>query len=351
MNNHRRKDILNRPGALIAALPALLGFVPEKSLIVVSVEDQSLGAVLRADLSADLIDRVDHLAELAATANPEAAIAVIVDAGVAACVECGADYRALCSALDQALTEHGIVLSAAYVVDRVAVDGRWHCVDGCGSDGIVDDPAASPLAAAAVFNGRRLYSRREDLRAVIAAENGSRRGALTRLIDQESRTRRRACGDVAARQCRDVERVVAAVVHLASGHRPPESDAVEFACALRDPQVRDSLYGLAVCDLAAAAESLWALLARLLPSPWRVEALALLAFSAYVRGDGPLAGIALEEALRSDPAHRMSGMLDTALQSGLRPDDIRELAFTGYRTARRIGAELPPQTAVRLFRP
>ena len=46
----------------------------------------------------------------------------------------------------------------------------------------------------------------------------------------------------------------------------------------------------------------------------------LLAFSAYARGDGPLAGVSLDAALRCDPTHRMAGMLDTALQSGMRPE-------------------------------
>ena len=68
----------------------------------------------------------------------------------------------------------------------------------------------------------------------------------------------------------------------------------------------------------------------------------LLAFSAYARGDGPLAGVSLEAALRSDEDHRMARMLDQALQSGMRPEQIRELADTGYRLAKRIGVRLPP---------
>jgi len=110
-------------------------------------------------------------------------------------------------------------------------------------------------------------------------------------------------------------------------------------------QVRDTLYALAVGESAGEAESLWALLARTLPPPWRVEALVLLAFSAYARGDGPLAGVSLEAALRCDPDHRMAGMLDTALQSGVRPEHIRELAVTGYRLAKRLGLRLPPRRA------
>ena len=112
---------------------------------------------------------------------------------------------------------------------------------------------------------------------------------------------------------------------------------------LADILVRDTLYALAVGDKAAEAETLWAMLSRVLPKPWRVEALVLLAFSAYARGDGPLAGVALDAALRCEGEHRMAWMLDTALQSGLRPEQIRELAATGYRLADQLGVSLPPR--------
>ena len=58
-----------KPGALIAALPAVLGFVPEKSLVIVSLEQGRMGAVMRADLAEDLIDNVGRLAEVAATSG------------------------------------------------------------------------------------------------------------------------------------------------------------------------------------------------------------------------------------------------------------------------------------------
>ena len=119
----------------------------------------------------------------------------------------------------------------------------------------------------------------------------------------------------------------------------------ELALALSDIRVRDTLYALAVGENACQAESLWAVLSRTLPEPWRVEALVLLAFSAYARGDGPLAGVSLDAALHGDPTHRMANMLDTALQSGLRPERIRDLAITGYRLADRLGVQLPPMRA------
>jgi hypothetical protein len=125
--------------------------------------------------------------------------------------------------------------------------------------------------------------------------------------------------------------------------QPADDELSALACGLNDVAVRDTLYALAVGADAGAVEALWAMLARTLPDPWRVEVLVLLAFSAYARGDGPLAGLSLEAALRSAPDHRMAGMLDTALQSGMRPERIRELAGTGYRLAKRLGVRLPPR--------
>ncbi len=346
MTTYRPDFELNRPGALIAALPAVLGFVPENSLVLVSLGGGELGSVMRVDLSEKLVDRLGHLVEVAAAAEPEAAIAVIVDEEGAHCPRCNEEYRHLCAVLTEALSQHDIELWAAHVVDRVARGGRWHCVDGCGSGGVVDDPSASPLAAAAVLDGRRLYPRRADLQAVIAVEDPARSAELADAVRRQAATREVAHrADPAGCSRRDVESAMAAASRVAGGQSLSDTELAELGCALSDVQVRDTLYALAVGENAGEAESLWALLARTLPQPWRVEALVLLAFSAYARGDGPLAGVSLEAALRCQPDHRMAGMLDTALQSGLRPEHIRELAVTGYRIAKRLGVRLPPRRA------
>ncbi|AXN49325.1 hypothetical protein DSM43518_04509 [Mycobacterium marinum] len=346
MTKHRSEFELNRPAALIAALPAILGFVPEKSLVLVSLDDGELGSVLRADLSEDLVDRVEHLAEVAGAADPQAAIAVIVDEGGAQCPACNEVYRRVCAALAEALSQHNVVLRAAHVVDQIAVGGRWHCVDGCGSSGLIDDPAASPLTVAAVLDGRRLYPRRADLQAVVELDESARAGELAGALAEHAAEREishRADPSRCAR--RDVESAMAAAARVADGQSLSEVELARLGCALTDVQVRDTLYALAVGENADEAESLWGVLARALPAPWRAEALVLLAFSAYVRGDGPLAGVSLDAALRCAPGHRMAGMLDTALQSGLRPEHIRDLAVTGYRLAKQLGVQLPPRRA------
>lgn len=324
---------LNRPGALIAALPAVLGFGPEKSFVLVTSDRGELGCIMRVDLSTDLRDAVGHLAEVAAAARPDAAIGIVVDADGAGCRLCNDDYQHLRRDLSDALDEYAIKLTDFHVVDTVGPGGRWHSADG--SWGTVDDPAASPLTMAAVLDGRRLYARREELLDVIDVTDEEASAALAEVI------RGHADEDTDTDAVRDIRGAMAAAARVAAGETLPDDEVARLARALLDPEIRDVLYALAVGDQAADAESLWAALSRRLPPPWRVEALVLLAFSAYARGDGPLAGVSLEAALRCDATHRMAGMLDSALQSGMRPEQIRDLAATGYRLARRLGLELP----------
>lgn len=344
-STHRPDSPLDRPGVLIAALPAVLGFVPEKSLVLVTAAHGEMGAVLRADLPGEGEGEVDgdslsHFAELAAASQAEIAIAVIVDEGGADCRMCADEYRELAHELAAELARWDIELFAAHVVDKVAVGGRWYCADGCGSAGVVEDPSASPIAAAAVLDGRRLYARRSELVAVVAPTDPGRSAALAQAI----RRRGGLDPDRPDSQARgDVEHALACAEQIGGGRPLADDQLARIALALTDPRVRDTLYALAVGDHAALAESLWADLARRLPEPWRVEALVLLAFSAYARGDGPLAGISLDAALRGAPMHRMAGMLDQALQAGMRPDQIRELAHTGYRLAEQLGVRLPPR--------
>lgn len=333
---------LSRPGSLIAALPAVLGFVPQSSLVMVSMEDGRLGAVMRIDLPDALGGDLGPLARILAFNSPEGVVAVIVDADGARPGMSGRDHRGLGAELESVLGEYAIDVWGLYAVDRVQAGGRWHCVDGCGRSGAVDDPSTSPMAVAAVVDGRRLHASRADLERVVAAEAGAQR--LVRRIGQAAQSHRAArSADPDAYTRRGFSAAIGAAGRLAGGARLSDPVLTDLAHFVAHPATRDVLHALAVGRDAGRSEALWTLLAQRLPPPSRLEALVLLAFSAYARGDGPLAGIALDEALRCDPEHRMAGMLETALQSGMRPGRIRELALSGYRVAERAGVELPPR--------
>ncbi|WP_299558750.1 DUF4192 domain-containing protein [uncultured Mycolicibacterium sp.] len=349
MTNAASPDFqLNRPGALIAALPAVLGFVPERSLVLVTLERGALGCVMRVDLTPELPEAADELARVAAAGPADAAVAVIVDDRAPDCQACAAEQCLLADALADALDTVGIELLAVHVVDRVAAGGRWRCVDDCGAAGVVEDPRSSPVALAAVLDGRRLYDRRADLLAAVAPDP-ARTAAVAAVLGDA------ASGPGGPRSDADAQgvarAVLAAVDRVADGREPADTELAGLARGLGDVRVREVCYALAVGKRATAAEALWLLLARSTSTPWRTEALVLLAFSAYARGDGPLAGVALDAALADAPGHRMAGMLDRALQRGIHPERIRELALSGYRMAERLGVTLPPRGGLRPSRP
>ena len=86
---------------------------------------------------------------------------------------------------------------------------------------------------------------------------------------------------------------------------------------------------------ADGAEHLWAALARETPDPEAAEPAALLAACALLRGDGALAGIALDRAEQAWPGHRLTGLLRAAWEAGMPPERVREcLSATGRQPCR-----------------
>ena len=67
---------------------------------------------------------------------------------------------------------------------------------------------------------------------------------------------------------------------MAAGAALSDTELAGVGASLADRAVRDVLFTAAASDVAAEAEALWTVLARVLPRPWRAEALALLAVSA-----------------------------------------------------------------------
>lgn len=304
-------------GAVISNLVGVLGFKPVESLVVVGFEDGEAGCVMRLDLSdAAAPEAHERLADLVARGGADGAVVVFVSAESASCAMCADDFREQAYFLSEALERRGVPLLDAAVVDQVEAGGRWRCADNCGDGGVLDDPATSPAAAAAVATGSRIYRTREDLKASVAVDV-ARAAVLAPLLA--------GAGGPVDDVTVSVREAVAAVRRVGEGAVLSDTEVAAVGAALVDFRVRDALMTLVHCDEAVAAEQLWAQLVRVLPQPFRGEALILTGHSAYVRGDGPLAGVCLEEVRVSDPTHRMAELLDTALQGGVRPEEIRGL--------------------------
>ncbi|WP_244467525.1 DUF4192 domain-containing protein [Nocardia vulneris] len=363
---------VDEPGDLIAGVPAMIGFAPERSLVVLvlrAVPDRDDGAIIDAVMRFDLDQeggrgrlRAEQVARCVAqvSAHDDVAevLAVVVDDRSVEPDLCGSDivercgigrFDMLVAALARRLAAQDIALAGAWAVRAIRPGERWWSLFGEQRSGLLADPATSAVALSQVLDGRPVLGSRAELAAMVT-EDVALQDEVAALLDtalaiardRYARAVRRGEPDAYSRQA--LEYVLWQVANLESDNEPMARELAELAAALRDRSVRDAMFALAVGDHAAAAEGLWAVLTRALRGRDRAEAAALLGYSAYTRGDGPLAGIALEAALTADPDHPMALLLETSLSLGMRPEQMRRLARSGYHAAADLGIDLgePP---------
>lgn len=308
-------DRISVMGRLVAGVVAVLGFVPVESLVLVLMRGGAVTSVMRGDLAdPGWAVHAEHVADLVLRSGSDGVIAVVVSEQGAMCSVRVAEFESLVGVVSAALRQRGSRVLDAVVVDRIEAGGCWRRLDDVLVSGVLEDPASSVFAVAAVVEGRRMYGSREELVAFVDSDS-ERVAALAPLVS--------GAGGAGEPVEVSVRRVVAAARRMAAGTEPDDGELAAVGATLTDVRIRDALLGLAVGEDAAAAEALWALLTRVLPDPFRVEALVLLAASAYARGDGPLAGVSLGAALSADPGHRLAGLLDVALTGGVRPEEVR----------------------------
>lgn len=326
---------LSGPGSLIAAVPHLLGFPPEQSLVLIGLRGprSRLGITMRADLPPDGPDNAPSVDELEPLAQ-----ALLRD-GASECLamlmtECPDDdglapYVDLVANLDQALFGCGIEVSDIVLVRA----GRWRsylCSDPycCTAEGTPVPPASGELAAYAAYSGSVVRDSRAALISMIAPDLVAI-AATERALDHVCRELAEASGTGGSEAYRErVEDFIDRRVEALAGgtarsltHR----DVARIAVALIDRPLRDRVAGHCLRETASAAESLWIDLLRRLPPPLDAAPATLLALSSWARGDGALANVALDRALDSDPGYSLAQLVRTALDHALPPGTVREM--------------------------
>ncbi len=353
---------IGEPGELIAAIPAMLGFRPERSLVlaVLCAENGEPGGavidlVVRFDLAEQALGRPIDTATTATAAarvcaRPDVVgvLAVIVDDRPHAAGPSGRVPHPVLAELERRLAVRGVPVHGAWAVSAIEPGRSWRSVKGPRCRGSVPDPAASPVALSHVLGGRPIRRGRTELTALVAVDAELRErvsaeisGAAERARDHYAAAARG--GDALGYSRRALEQVLWQVANVDSGARLSARELADIAVALRDRRVRDTMFALASTVYADAAERLWIHLTRAASDGDRAESAALLGYFAYIRGDGPFAGIALDIALEADSDHPMAVLLHTALASGMRPERLRELVRCGRETAADLGIELGPE--------
>lgn len=321
---------LSDPAELIAAVPHLLGFHPRDSLVVITLQGRRLGLTLRTDLAAEGCedDLAEHLVVPIIRQRPSGAIVLVVGGR-----SDSADlpHRRAVDAVDDALAAADIPVVHAVWTSSTSPGDTWCCYDEAGCAGTVADPGRCAIAAASVAAGVVAFDSREQLAELLAPADPVVLDRRARLLDADDA--HHPLDEVTMRQRRALlERLHSDAARAAL--TLDDTTVVEAASALSDHRIRDACLGWSAGDGAAAAEQLWLALVRATPAPQRSEPATLLGLAAYLRGDGALAGMALQAALEACPEHSLACLLRTALDGGLEPATLRAIAVEAAADAR-----------------
>jgi hypothetical protein len=344
---------LSDPGDVAAALPHLIGFRPRESLVAVSLRGATglrLGLTARVDLPAPEHRQLvlGGVVRSLVTDRPDAVLLVVVsedDDDPAGPPEGPSvpelPHRRLVHEAVLAFDGAGVAVREVLLVRR----GRWwsyDCARPCCAPGAGTPlPAGtSPLAAAAALTGQVVEADRAALVRRIAPVGFLAAEGMARACDE--------VGDELARRTAQLgwdvvmdeawAAVLAAVEAAGPGsvQRLTDRQVARLAWGLRDVDQRDRALALALGRSAAAAEVVWTELTRRAPAPLDAAPATLLAVTAWVRGDGALANVALDRALASEPSYTFAALLRSALDACLRPAEVRQLIreACGSRDAR-----------------
>jgi hypothetical protein len=316
------KITLRSPADLVAATPYLLGFHPDRSLVMVALAGRRVTFAARCDLSGSAPDAAGHLVEVVLRQDATEVVALAYGPADQA--------RPALEAARAAAVAGGLSVRDLLRVDQE----RWWsylCEDAacCPPEGTLFDHATSPAAATCVVEGlTALPSRRELLRQV-APLGGLTRTSMIQATERAwSRLERRLSGlpeerCAAAVRQEGAAAVTGAIQRYAAGERLDDDAVAWLTVLLQSIPVRD------VAWTAITGEQphlrLWQDVTRRAEPELVAAPASLLAFTAYRAGNGPLATAALERVLTEDPGYSMAQLLLRALQHGLPPS-----AFDGW---------------------
>lgn len=329
----QRRVRIGSPLSLLAAIPGLIRFQPDHSIVVLGTGHPrgEVEITLRYDLPNPADDRA-----VAAVAGNVLDILAAQGMTTAAAVGYGADSEVspVVGALRSRAAEAGVTLTEALRVE----DARyWSYVcanqECCPADGTPFDVTDHPVTRAFAASGLPMFASREELAATIAPAGGETAMAMRRATRAAERQVTGCVGRM-ARAGRRVggRRLIAAVgqpmvVEAIRRCRDGEELGIEFAAwvtlALRELRVRDDAWARMLPEHGDAHARLWADLTRLAQPGYIAAPASLLAFVAWQQGDGALANVALDRALTDNRRYSMAKLLRRALDSGAPPSMAR----------------------------
>ncbi|WP_103349736.1 DUF4192 domain-containing protein [Amycolatopsis sp. CA-128772] len=328
--------------AIVASLPALLGFVPDESLVLITALTNDDGSVTTGPLARiDLAHLTGHANDCARHFNRQCGdlpvhcvtgiVVHTVDQDPAG--DHSLPLRSDVDTVVEQLAEYGFTDVDVVLVPALAEGVRWRSYLDADRAGVLPDPATTAAAAAAVAAGHTIAASRDDLAARFTPAPENLRARLQPHIADAVES---AAIDERWHLAAYIRlaRADAAIRAAARGELPADNAAIaDLAATFATLSFRDAL--LAVPDDATrlAAENLVLHLWRHSCDPVAGQLATVIAVHAYLRGSGTGARIALENA---DPEHPMTALLSMVLDHAVPPSEVRHVIQNASADARRI---------------
>ena len=312
---------------VLAVVPVVLGFQPEESIVMLTFGGREH---FHARIDLPPPDEVDAcVSSLLAPALRHAV---------------GQVFFVLFSARDRLVRRVARSLARRFesagvrVIDVIqAYDGRWFAPlgrDGVPAEGVPYDVSDHPFRVQAVVDGQVMVGSRAELVERLRPDGTAVAGvedALAELWGGLPDELRRALEAPATAEealelvgrIRPDGPALRAMLdrHLRAGTAPDDREAALILLAVHNPAIRDHAWVGMRRQEALAHVRLWTDLVRRAPHGLVAGAAGVLAFAAWMQGDGALAWCAVDRCLADDPDHGLGHLVAEALERAVPPWD------------------------------
>jgi hypothetical protein len=316
---------IHSPDELVAAIPHLLGFQPEESIVFLPF--QSDLPVARVDIPTTALDREGVWQSISDAfrryAHPDSNVAIVcLSADREQAHVVGQDFAARLGTI-------GIGTPILLWADHT----RWADLD-TGDMGPRTDAAREAVAAATVLSGRaQPAASRESLAESLVGDREPVAALLpeTRAAARENTAK--AEGRWALSRMQRFQR---------DGMRLSDADATRLLVAVESTPTRDRLWLDMNRGNAGSHVALWTDMTRRAPDEVRAAPASLLGFASWLSGHGALAWCALDQVPKEKP-YALANLVAAAVQSGMHPREWE--ASKKLSTDRGMESAAPSQRA------
>jgi hypothetical protein len=332
---------LTSPHDLLAAIPFLIGYHPEDSLVVVSIKDNAVGMAMRIDYPVDLPQGAYDL--LASHLQRDSATGALL---VAYVPNNRSDGERVLADASAALTRIDITTDESLLIQG----GRYRsvlCQDQscCPADGnLIPEIDGSRIAVEHVVAGRAMPF--ANLQALTDSIASLPVASEQRWIDQvKSFQVTSSAQDLTKLQRDGATALIDLAGEFASGRIGQDLELTARVIGrLSDIQVRDFALGSHDEDSVDTYFQMWRHLMRIAPKGFIAPVASLCAALAYESGDGALAHRALDRALADVNGYSLALLLRRVFTAGWPPASFAAMRRELHPKvcAGIFGLDLPP---------